>query len=127
MLVLPTFLIFVSLSVAAIPLGLRTNGQTPHIRGIPATLPPPLPDLAKALPVSPEQLLHSLPLPLPNSKVLRRFIMGADYASSSGPFLGKSSHKRQDPLSGVLRSTPLGANDMKEENNLSPAPGSTPT
>jgi hypothetical protein len=97
MLVLPTFLIFVSLSVAAIPLGPRANGQTPHIRELPlipaanglapAGLDPA--GLAKALPIPTELLLKQ-----PN--LLGRFIMGADYASSSGPFL-KSSHKRQDP------------------------------
>jgi hypothetical protein len=123
MLVLPTFLIFVSLSVAAIPLGPRPNGQTPHIpRGLPAGLPD-LP-FANSLPVSPAQLLKLGP-PIP--KILRRFIMGADYASSSGPFLGKSSHKRQDPLSGTLGSTTLRANDLKEEIPPNLAPRSTPT
>jgi hypothetical protein len=120
MLVLPTFLIFVSLSVAAIPLGPRANGQTPHIRRL---IPQGLPDIA-----NPERLLHVLPLPslpsLPSPNILRRFIMGADYASSSGPFLGKSSHKRQDPLSGALGST---ANDLTEELPPKLSPRFTPT
>lgn len=127
MLVLPTFLIFVSLSVAAIPLlGSRPNGQTPHIRRLlPAALPLtglPIPDQAK-------QLLGVLPK-LPRRKILRRFIMGADYASSSGPFLGKSPHKRQDPqdpLSGTLGSTALRANGLKDELSPNLSPRSAPT
>jgi hypothetical protein len=119
MLVLPTFLIFVSLSVAAIPLGPRAIGQTPHIRGLPL-----ISDLP-ALPGPAKQLLDSLPLPKP--KILRRFIMGADYASSSGPFLGKSSHKREDPLSSTLGSTTLRANDLTEEFPPNLSPRSTPT
>jgi hypothetical protein len=110
------FLIFLSLSVAAIPLGPPAIGQTPRL---PSLLPPDLPAL-------PEQLLKSFPLPLPKSKVFGRFIMGADYASSSGPFLGKSSHKRQDPLFGALGST-LRANDVKEELPPKLSSESTPT
>jgi hypothetical protein len=121
MLALPTFFILVSLSVAAIPLGSRANGQPPHI-GLPSLIPANLPDLPKALPAS---LLKSLPLAKP--EIFRRFIMGADYASSSGPFWGKSSHKRQDPLSGALGSTTLRANDLKEELPPNLSPGSTPT
>lgn len=130
MLVLSTFLIFVSLSVAAIPLGLRTNGQTPHIRRVPSTLPAglplPIPDLAltKAIPADAQQLIQSLPKP----QILHsRFIMGADYASSSGPFLGKSTHKRQDTLSGVLGSSTLRADDLKEGIPPNLSPGSTST
>jgi len=114
MLLLPTLLIFVSLSVAAIPLGPTANGQTPHIRRIPSIIP--ISDLTKALPV-------------PGlDKILPRFIMGADYASSSGPFLGKSSHKRQVPISGPLSSATQSANDLTEDfpPKLSPpTPGST--
>ncbi|KAN0114130.1 hypothetical protein V8E52_007106 [Russula decolorans] len=121
MLVLPTFLIFVSLSVAAIPLGPSANGQTPHIRRISSLIPAGLPNLPipNALPPPAGQLLKSL-----EPKLLGRFIMGADYASSSGPFLGKSPHKRQDPLSGILGSTALPASDLKEglSPNLSPTP-----
>lgn len=119
MLVLPTFLIFLSLSVGAIPLGPRANRQTPHIRGLPL-ISNALPD---ALPAPAKQLLESLPTP----KILRRFIMGADYASSSGPFLGKSSHKREDPLSSALGSTALRANDLKEEFPPNLSPRFTPT
>ncbi len=99
-----TFLIFVSLSVAATPLlGPNAIGQTPRL---PSLIPADLPALPAA-----ERLLDSLPLT--KSKVLGRFIMGADYASSSGPFLGKSSHKREDPLFSTLGSTPLsGVNDV---------------
>jgi hypothetical protein len=122
MLVLPTFLIFVSLSVAAIPLGPRANGQIPHIRDLPALIPNIPNALPDALPAPAKQLLKSLP-----TKILRRFIMGADYASSSGPFLGKSSHKREDPLSGALGSTTLRANDLKEELPPNLSPRSTPT
>ena len=112
MLLLPTFLIFLSLSVAAIPLNPRANGQTPHIRGIPASnlpvefppnlpveFPPNLPakfppNLPANFPAIPE-LLKKLPFHSRTNKpdIYRRFIMGADYASSSGPFLSKSSHK----------------------------------
>ena len=122
MLAIPTFLIFVSLSVAAIPLSPPAIGQTPDISRIPSLIPVPagLPDLHKALPA---ELLKSLTRP----KILERFIMGADYASSSGPFLGKSSHKRQDPLSGTLGSTTLRANDLKGELPPNLSPGSTPT
>jgi hypothetical protein len=116
--VLPTFLIFVSLSVAAIPLGPRPNGQTPHIRS-------GLPLLSDGLP-NPADLLKGLPIPSP--KILKRFIMGADYASSSGPFLGKSSHKRQDPLSGALGSTTTTLpNGLKEQFPPNLSPGSAPT
>jgi hypothetical protein len=120
MLVLPTFLIFVSLSVAAIPLlGSRPNGQPPHIRRL---LPAGLPDLP--LPAPAKQLLHGV---LTKRKFLRRFIMGADYASSSGPFLGKSPHKRQDPISETLGSTALRASDLKDELSPNLSPRSAPT
>lgn len=127
MLALPTFLIFVSLSVAAIPLlGSRPNGQAPHFRRfLPAGLPAlPLPDLPLAgLPPPANQILGVLP----QRKILRRFIMGADYASSSGPFLGKSPHKRQDPLFGTLGSTTQGASDLKDELSPNLSPMSAPT
>jgi hypothetical protein len=129
MLLLPTFLIFVSLSVAAIPLASRANGQTPHIRRIPSLIPAGLPDLANLpaqLPPPAGQLFGVVPS-LASPKFLRRFIMGADYASSSGPFLGKSSHKRQDPLSGALGSTALHASDLTEEFPPKLSPRITPT
>lgn len=105
MLVLYAFFVFVSLSVAAIPLG----GQSPHIRRI-SSIIPGISDLTKSLPVAgaaipPEEIIQTLKPKLP---IIRRFIMGADYASSSGPFLGKSSHKRQDPISNTLGSTTNG-------------------
>jgi hypothetical protein len=123
MLLLPTFLIFVSLSVAAIPLGPSPNGQTPHIRRIPSVIPA---GLTKSLPPPAGDLLPSL------AKILPRFIMGADYASSSGPFLGKSPHKRQVPISGPLGSGPLGpatqsAADLTDDFPPRLSPGSTPT
>ncbi len=110
MLFLPTFLIFVALSVSAIPLRPRANGQSPDLTSlIPANL-------------SPARLFDSLPKP---NKLLGRFIMGADYASSSGPFLGKSPHKREGPISDTLGS--LSANDLGEELPPKLSPGSTPT
>jgi hypothetical protein len=136
LLVLPTFLIFVSLSVAAIPLGPRPIGHTPHIRnGLPAGLP----GLPAGLPgpaglANPASLTKIIPgglfeeLPLAGSKLLGRFIMGADYASSSGPFLGKSSHKRQDPLSGALGSaTTTLPNGLTDQFPPNLSPGSAPT
>ncbi|KAF8502119.1 hypothetical protein F5888DRAFT_1669376 [Russula emetica] len=126
MLVLSTLFIFVSLSVAAIPLGPRGNDQTPHIRRISSLPVPALPNL----PLLDTLPLPRLPLPLPKpNSISGRFIMGADYASNSGPspFLGKSAHKRQDPLSGVLGSattTLPPANDLFPPNLSS---GSTPT
>lgn len=112
--VLPAFFVIVSLSVAAIPLGPRAN--TPNI-GLPSLIPAELTDTVPA-----KQLFNLIPK---GPNLLQRFIMGADYASSSGPFLGKSSHKRQeDALSGTLSSTPLRGNGLIPP-NLSP--GSTPT
>jgi hypothetical protein len=125
MLVFPTFLIFVSLSVVvAIPLGSRENGQTPHIRGIPSLIPLPKLPIPVPVPVpEPASLFKSLKGP----SIFKRFIMGADYASSSAPFLGKSSHKRDDPLSGVLGSTTLHTSDLEEESPLNLSSRSTPT
>ena len=110
--VLPTFLFFVSLSVTAIPLG----GQTPHIRSdlVPGSLSNPT-EITNLL--QPAQLLEKLPIP--KTELIGRFIMGADYASSPGPFFGKSSHKRQNPLSGPLSST---ADDLHIPPNLSSGP-----
>ena len=120
MLLLPTFLIFLSLSVAAIPLGQSANGQTLHIRQIPSLAPAGLP--IKGLPAG--NLLEVLPL----KGILRRFIMGADYASNSGPFLGKSSHKRQEsPVSGALGSATLRANGLTEDIPPKLSSSSTPT
>jgi hypothetical protein len=90
MLLLSAFLIFFSLSVAAIPLGPRSPGlpvaglPVPALNGLPPV--PPLPAAAA-------DLLKVIEL--------KRFIMDADYATGSGPpvFLGKSPHKRRDPLS----------------------------
>jgi hypothetical protein len=126
MLLLPTFLIFVSLSVAAIPLASRANRQTPHIRRIPSLGLPDLSNLPAQLPPPAGQLFRVVPS-LASPKFLRRFIMGADYASSSGPFLSKSSHKRQDPLSGALGSTALHASDLTEEFPPKLSPRFTPT
>lgn len=123
MLLLPTFLIFVSLSVAAIPLGPRANGQIPQIAGLPSIIPA---GLTNALPTDPTKLFKSLPI-ISKRSLLRRFIMGADYASSSGPFLRKSSHKRQGPLFGSLSPSTLSANDLKEQIAPNSSPGSTPT
>ena len=125
MLVLPTFFIFVSLSVAAIPLlGPHANGQTPHIRRLTS-----IADLTKVIPVPADAAKEIIQI-LPRPDLLKgRFIMGADYASSSGPFLGKSSHKRQEPLFDTLGSptTTLRANDLKGQIPPNLSPGSAPT
>jgi hypothetical protein len=92
MLILYPFLIFLSLSVAAIPLSPRSpvpNGL-PSLSSLPlGSLPalPALPDLPAAA---------GLLSPFTN---IKRFIMDADYATGSGPppFFGKSPHKRADP------------------------------
>jgi len=98
--------IFLSLSVAAIPLGPHSTRQSPSLmKGLPAL--PALP----ALPLpDPAQLLQT-------GKLLGRFIMDADYSSGSSPpaFFGKSPHKRADPLSNMFDSTTLRYNDVKEE------------
>ena len=124
MLLLPTLLILFTLSVAAIPLGSRANGQTPHIQGLPDL---PLPDLSDAA-----GILGALPIPSLAKKpsIRRRFIMGADYATSSGPFLSKSSHKRQGPVSESQGSTtplPFPANNLPQHIPLISTPGSPPT
>jgi hypothetical protein len=105
MLLLSTLLIFLSLSVAAIPLGPHSTRQIPKFS--------PLKDLPlPALPALP--ILDSLPKP---EKLLGRFIMDADYSSGSSPpaFFGKSPHKRADPLSNMFGPTTLRYNDVKEE------------
>lgn len=94
MLLLSAFLIFFSLSVAAIPLGPRS----PSIPGLPVAGLPALDGLPglDGLPVPPVPATGLL-----KAITLKRFIMDADYATGSGPpvFLGKSPHKRRDPLS----------------------------
>lgn len=115
MLLPSTFLIFLALSVAAIPLGPRSSRQTPRS---PSLIPE---DLTQGLPLHPADLFNSFPLPLPKpvdpKALIGRFIMDADYSSGSSPpaFFGKSPHKRADPLSNVFSPTTLRYNDVKEE------------
>ena len=99
-----SFLIFVALSVAAIPLS--PNHQSP--RGL------PLGDTLGTLPLdNPTDVAAGLVAPI----LEQRFIMDADYASSPSPptFFGKSPHKRAGPLSDPFGPTTLRYNDVKEE------------
>lgn len=100
---LPTLLILCSLSATARPLGPSSSYQTTR-RAASLSPPPHIPsqpyhsDLVLADRRS--SFSPSGPIDTATRQSFKRFIMDADYASSSGPpaFLGKSSHKR-DSLS----------------------------
>lgn len=107
-----SFLISLSLSVAAIPLS--PNHQSPRDLPLGDTLPLDDPTAVT------DGLVGS---------VLRRFIMDADYASSPSPptFFGKSPHKRADPLSNPFGPTTLRYNDVEEEIKPQLSPRFAPT
>jgi hypothetical protein len=120
---LSAVLIFVSLSVAAIPLS--PNHQSPRSPSSPLdSLPLSSLPLPAGLPLldSTELLKLGKKKPKPaygysKKNVFGRFIMDADYASGSGPpaFFGKSPHKRDGPLSIPFDTPPLPFNDAEED------------
>jgi hypothetical protein len=120
---LPTLLILSSLSATARPLGpLSSYQNTPRAASL--SPPPHIPsqpyhsDLVLADRRSSFPPPHSSgPIDTTTRQSSKRFIMDADYASSSGPpaFLGKSSHKRADSLSDMIGTTEVGYGDIREE------------
>ena len=128
MFLLSAVLIFVSLSVAAIPLS--PNHQSHRSPSSPLDALP-----LNSLPLS-SFPLKSLPLlggsteafklgekkpkqgyEYSKKNIFGRFIMDADYASGSGPpaFFGKSPHKREGPLPIPLDTPHLPLDDAEEE------------
>ena len=128
MFLLSAVLIFVSLSVAAIPLS--PNHQSPRAPSSPLNALPlnslPLDSLPAALPLfgRPSELLKlgekkksKQGYKYSKKSIFGRFIMDADYASGSGPpaFFGKSPHKREGPLPIPLDTPHLPLDDADEE------------
>jgi hypothetical protein len=112
---LSTLLIFCSLSARAHPQGRpRATSQSPppHIPGQPYRS-----DLVLAERRSSPSPLHSSgPIDTTTRRYFKRFIMDADYASSSSqPLWGKSSHKRADSLSSMTGTTEVGYGDIHEQ------------
>lgn len=113
---LPTLLI---LSATARPLGPPTTPRAaslsppPHIPSQPYHSDLVLAD--RRSPFPPPR--SSGPIDAPTRQSSKRFIMDADYASSSGPpaFLGKSSHKRADSLSDMTGTSEVGYGDVRQE------------
>ncbi|KAH9998477.1 hypothetical protein BJV74DRAFT_824705 [Russula compacta] len=117
-LILPTFFILLSLSsVTPRPIGpssiyqpRSTAPASPHVQLYHRDLTLAERSLSPPPPSGPRDATTRRPF--------RRFIMGADYASGSGPpaFLSKSTHKRQDDsLGNMAGSTAVQFDGIKEE------------